>query len=145
MPQSLIEFYDIAELSEHWNIRKKWVKHYIETGKLRTCIWLRSSLVTLGQMKKYGDGRESLEVHTQKWMKGFGRRKHLPPELAGRFRWTTRLQRTRTGEPAGCLNSRQLFDHTTAFWPFFRQPIERKAGQKNECQDLPASNSCHLF
>lgn len=84
MPLPEQEYYALYELNQRWNISQKLIWHFIETGKLPCCIWLKQTLMEVGRIKKQQNGQEIFTVEKELWIKGFV---HL---LAEDCRWLFR-------------------------------------------------------
>jgi hypothetical protein len=71
MPLPEQDYYALYELNQRWGISQKLICHFIETGKLPCCVWLKQSLMEVGRMKKRQNGQEFFTKEKEQWIKGF--------------------------------------------------------------------------
>lgn len=98
MPLPQLEYYALDMLPERWGISIEQIQHYIETGKLFCCIWLKHAPVIMGHIKRQHNGREVFCAQEDCWTKGFVR---VIPEDC---RWVFRDGQTQ----ASCFMSIQV-------------------------------------
>lgn len=66
-----LEYYDLLQLAERWDIGLSHIQHYVETGKLASVCWLDRCAVEYGKWKKTTLGYELFEPLSMDWFKGF--------------------------------------------------------------------------
>ena len=66
-----LNYYTIAQVAKRWDTRKKYIRHYLETGMMRASIWLRRSIAEEGRLITLEKGVQEFVIKEKLLLKGF--------------------------------------------------------------------------